>query len=73
MNKTTDDDRAETKLHIANLAKEFGRELRDGLQAAQHEARRERQADRATAPHRQLWTWGVIIFSLVSPAGLTTA
>jgi len=48
--------RAETKLDVANLAKEFSKELREELT----EARRERQADRATALHRQLWTWGLV-------------
>jgi len=61
--------KAETKLDVAKLAKEFSKELREELQ----EARRERQADRATALHRQLWTWGMIIFTLVSLAGLITA
>jgi len=41
--------RAETKLEVANLAKEFGRELRDGLQAAQQEAKKARDDDRAEA------------------------
>jgi len=41
--------RAETKLDIANLAKEFGRELRNGLQAAQQEAKKARDDDRAEA------------------------
>jgi len=65
--------KAETKLDVANLAKEFGKEMRDEIRAAHDEAKRERDADRATALHRQLWTWGMIIFTLVSLAGLITA
>jgi len=65
--------KAETKLDVANLAKEFGKEMRDEIRAARDEAKRERDADRATALHRQLWTWGMIIFTLVSLAGLITA
>jgi len=41
--------RAETKLDVANLAKEFGKELREGLAEIRAEA---------TIANR--WTWGLI-------------
>jgi len=41
--------RAETQLDIANLAKEFGKEMRDEIRAACEEAKRARDDDRAEA------------------------
>jgi len=53
--------RAETKLDIANLAKEFGKELRDGLQASREETALAREADRAEARTAKRWTWALIV------------
>jgi len=41
--------RAETQPDIANLAKEFGKEMRDDIRAAREEAKRARDDDRAEA------------------------
>jgi len=72
MAATVETHRAETRLDIANLAKEFGKELRDGLQAAQQEAKKARDDDRAEAKKARdddraearaakRWTWALIV------------
>jgi len=71
MNARRDAHEAQTKLDIASLAKEFGKEIRDEIKAARDEAKKARDddraeakaarsIDRASARNGQLWTWRLI-------------
>jgi len=60
MNARQDAHEAQTKLDIASLAKEVGKEIWAEIKAARDEAKKARDDDRVNARNGQLWTWGLI-------------